>query len=147
MKVHLFHKRWKLVIGINFTGNCQRLQCIDITIGIAESACNDKCLPKYEIHLMRSQYNRLAHKISILNKLMGKQNRTKRGLANFVGDIFKTLFGTLSETYLKQIDSEFDKIYTDNKNIASVLTNHTKILNLILVSFSVNHKELFNQFF
>ena len=78
---------------------------------------------------------------------MGKQNRTKRGLANFVGDIFKTLFGTLSETYLKQIDSEFDKIYTDNKNIASVLTNHTKILNLILVSFSVNHKELFNQFF
>ena len=59
---------------------------------------------------------------------MGKQARTKRGLANFVGDIPKTLFGTLSETDLKQIESEFDKIYTETKNIASELTNHTKIL-------------------
>ena len=91
---------------------------------------------------MRSRYNRLAHKISILNKLMGEQTRTKRGLANFVGDISKTLFGTLSETDLKQIDSEFHKIYTDNKNFALVFTNHTKILQLILVSSSVNHKEL-----
>ena len=43
----------------------------------------------------------------------------KRGLANFIGDISKTLFGTLT-----------------------VLTNHTKILKLIPDSSSVNHNEL-----
>ena len=99
---------------------------------------------QYEIHLVRSRYNRLAHKINILNELLGKKTRTRRGLANFVGDISKTLFGTLSEADLKQINSKFDKIYTDNKKIASVLTNHTKILKLILDSSSVNHKELLN---
>ena len=65
-------------------------------------------------------------------------------MANFVGDISKTLFGTLSEADLEQINSKFDKIYTDNKKVASVLTNHTKILKLILDSSSVNHKELLN---
>ena len=30
----------------------------------------------------------------------------------------------------------------DNKNLATVLTNHTKILKLILDSSSVNHKKL-----
>ena len=143
-KVHLFHETWKLIIGINFTSNSQRLQSIDTTIGLIEAACNNKCSHQYEIHLVRSRYNRLTHKINILNQLLGKQTRTKRGLANFVGDISKTLFGTLSEADLEQINSEFDKIYMDNTKIASVLRNHTKILKLILDSSSVNHKELLN---
>ena len=45
---------------------------------------------------------------------------------------------------MKQIDAEFDKIYSDNKNIVTVLSNHTKILKLILDSSSVNHKDLLN---
>ena len=143
-KVHLFHETWKLIIGINFTSNSQRLQSIHTTIGLIEAACNNKCSHQYEIHLVRGRYNRLTHKINILNQLLGKQTRTKRGLANFVGDISKTLFGTLSETDLEQINSEFDKIYMDNTKIASVLRNHTKILKLILDSSSVNHKELLN---
>ena len=75
---------------------------------------------------------------------MGKQTRTKRGLANFIRDISKTLFGTLNENNLGQIDHEFNKICKDNKNVATVLSNHTKIPKLILDSLSVNHKELIN---
>ena len=41
-----------------------------------------------------------------------------------------------------QINAEFDKVYSDNKNIATVLSNQTKILKLILDSSSLNHKEL-----
>ena len=78
----------------------------------------------------------------ILGKLLGKNKRKKRGLANFIDDISKTLFGTLSEQDLNNINNEFDKIYMDNKNLAIVLTNHTKILKLILDSSPVNHKEL-----
>ena len=78
----------------------------------------------------------------ILGRLLGKNKRTKRGLANFIGDISKTLFGTLSKQDLDSINNEFDKICMDNKNLATVLTNHTKILKLIVDSSSVNHKEL-----
>ena len=97
------------------------------------------------MQLVRSRFNRLVQKYAILKKLLGKP-RVKRGLANFVGDISKTLFGTLTERGLDQIDKEFDKIYTDNNNMANVLSNHTRILKLILDLSSVNHKELlFNQ--
>ena len=66
-------------------------------------------------------------------------------MANFVGDISKTLFGTLNEGDLAQINSEFDNLYRDNKNIASILHNHTKILKLILNSSSKNHESLMLQ--
>ena len=66
-------------------------------------------------------------------------------MANFVGDISKTLFGTLHEGNLTQINNEFDNLYKDNENIASVLTNHTKILKLILDSSSTNHESLMLQ--
>ena len=45
---------------------------------------------------------------------------------------------------MSQINAEFDKVYSDNKNITTVLSNHTKILKRILDSSSVNHKELLN---
>ena len=63
-KVHLYHEAWKLVVEINFTSNDQRLTSIDSTIGLAETACNRKCSPQYEVHLVRNRYNRLIHKIS-----------------------------------------------------------------------------------
>ena len=66
-------------------------------------------------------------------------------MANFVGDISKTLFGTLHEGNLTQINNEFDNLYKDNENIASVLTNHTKILKLILDSSLTNHESLMLQ--
>ena len=78
-------------------------------------------------------------------KPLGKQQtRQRRALANFVGDISKTLFGTLNGNDLSQINAEFDKVYSGNKNIATVLSNHTKIFELILDSSSFNHKELLN---
>ena len=141
-KVHLFHETWNLIIGINFTSNQGRLASIDTTITLAESACNRKCTPQYELQLIRSRYNRLLHKNLILSKLLGKPTRQRRGLANFVGDISKTLFGTLTESDMASINNEFDKIYHDNKNVATVLSNHTKILKLILDSSSVNHRDL-----
>ena len=59
-----------------------------------------------------------------------------------MGDISKTLFGTLSDKELEQINNEFYKIYKDNKQLADVLTNHTKILKLILDSSSTDYKNL-----
>ena len=141
-KVYLYHETWDLIVGINFTSNQRRISAISNAIELAESACNSKCSPRDEVYLVGGRYNRLIRKNAILEKLLGKPKRTKRGLANFIGDISKTLFGTLSEKDLDNINHEFDKIYTDNKNLATILTNHTKILKLILDSSSVNYKEL-----
>ena len=125
-KIHLYHETWRLIVGINMTNNRERISAIDKTISIVEQACIKKCLPQYEIELIRKRYNRLISQNYILTKLLRKQ-RNKRGLANFVGDISKTLFGTLNEGDIAQINSQFDNLYRDNKNIASILTNHTKI--------------------
>ena len=143
-KIHLYRETWRLIVGTNMTNNRERISATDKTILISEQARIKKCLPQYEIELIRRRYNRLISRNYILTKLLGKQ-RNKRGLANFVGDISKTLFGTLNEGDLAQINSEFDNLYRDNKNIASILTNHTKILKLILDSFSTNHESLILQ--
>ena len=70
-QVHFYHETWKLVNGINFTSNDQRLTSIDTTIRSAETACNNECPPMYEIHLVRNRYNRLRYKNTILMKLLG----------------------------------------------------------------------------
>ena len=62
-KVHFYHETWKLVIGINFTANDQRLTSIDTNIRLAETARNNECPPMYEVRLARNQYNRLRYKI------------------------------------------------------------------------------------
>ena len=137
-KVHLFHNNWRLIIGINMTSN-ERLRTIDTTIQLTETACKRKCTPKDEVQLVRSRYDWLVLRNNIL-KLLGKQMQRKRGLANFVEDISKILFGTLSKTDLKDINTEFDHLYTDNKNLITVMTNHTEILKMLLDSSSTNHK-------
>ena len=70
-KVHLYHETCKLVIGINFTANDQRLTSIDTTIRLAETACNNECPPWYELRLARNRYNRLRYKNTILMKILG----------------------------------------------------------------------------
>ena len=48
----------------------------------------------------------------------------------------KTLFKKLSISDLIEIYNEFDKIYKDNKAVASILTNHTIIQRKVLDSSS-----------
>ena len=141
-KVYLFDDNWHLIIGINTTSNEQRLRTVDTTIQQTKTACNRECTPKDEVQLVRSMYDRLVLRNNILTKLLEKQVRSKRGLANFVGNISKPLFGTLSETDLKDINAEFDHLYMDNKNLSTVITNPTRILKMLLDFSSTNHKLL-----
>lgn len=51
----------------------------------------------------------MSTKNAILCKLIGKQ-RHERGLANFMGEISRTLFETFTESDLNHIDLEFNKL-------------------------------------
>lgn len=145
-KIQMYHDHWNLIIGINVTNTAGRLNNIKKAIQLAGQVCDYKCNEAHEIELMESRLKRLQNKEDILSKLLGKSNRPKRGLANFVGDISKTLFGTLNNNDLEYINNEFDKLYTDNKNIASALTNNTRILKLLLDTSTTDHKTLMDQF-
>ena len=59
-----------------------------------------------------------------------------------MGDISKTLFGTLNDNDLQYINHELDKLYMDNRNIAVALSNHTKILKMLLDTSSADYKGL-----
>ena len=51
---------------------------------------------------------------------MGK-TRFWQGLFKFVGDISETLFGTLSQADIDQINNEFDRTYEVNKKLTEVV--------------------------
>ena len=145
-KVHQYDETWTLVIGVNTTNTGRRLDCLRETLILADEACNGKCNEAREIKLVEARLKRLQAKESILNKLLGRSRRGRRGLINFVGNILKTLFGTLSERDLNQINDQFDKLYLDNRNIAAALRNHTRILKILLDSSSTNYGGLLNEF-
>ena len=112
---------------------------------LADQACNGKCNEAREMKLVEARLKRLQAKEKILSKLLGRSRSGRRGLINFIGRS-KTLFGTLSERDLNQINDEFDKLYLDNRNIAAALTNHTRMLKILLDSSSANYRGLLNEF-
>ena len=48
----------------------------------------------------------------------------------------------MSNSDLEAISNEFDQLYSDNKNLAMVMQNHTNILKLVLDSSSTDYKKL-----
>ena len=141
--IRQYHEEWTLIIGINVTHTYERMQAIEETISLAQQACGATCAFKREVWMILNRRNRLKTKESILQKLLGKQ-RTKRGLANFVGDISKTLFGTLNNADLEEINRQFDQVFTDNGNwpTQSATTRNTKLL---LDSSSYDYRALNGQ--
>ena len=68
-KVHLFHEKWKLVIGINLTSTEERVKTINKTMNLIKLACNKNCTPQFEIKIIELRYNRLVTKENILQNI------------------------------------------------------------------------------
>jgi len=49
-------------------------------------------------------------------------------LFDFIGEISKTLFGTLTDTDASYYNSELDKLYSDQKNVIQYVKNQTSII-------------------
>ena len=83
--------------------------------------------------------NDWIQRLEVQNLLLEKllvNNRKKRGLINAVGNAAKTLFGTLTESDLEYAISEIDKLYRDNKVIATSISNQMRIIKSSLNSAS-----------
>lgn len=59
-------------------------------------------------------------------------NRKRRGVFNFIGDISKTLFGTMSDEDAKYYDREIDLVHKDNQRNVELFKNQTQILKVVL---------------
>ncbi|XP_034194684.2 uncharacterized protein LOC117610939 [Osmia lignaria lignaria] len=58
--------------------------------------------------------------------------RIRRGVFNFIGDISKILFGTMSDEDAEYYNREIDLVHKDNKRNAELFRNQTQILKVVL---------------
>ncbi|KAK2575268.1 hypothetical protein KPH14_012847, partial [Odynerus spinipes] len=58
--------------------------------------------------------------------------RTRRGVFDFVGDVSKILFGTMSSADAEYYNKEIDLVHNDNKRNAELFKNQTQILKVVL---------------
>lgn len=131
----IYDEQWTLIIGINLTNTHERMYTINKLKDFLVQNCDSKCPVRSTVNNMVYRYNRLKTKEILLHNIMG-ETRFRRGLFNFVGDISKTLFGTLSQNDIDQVNHEFDQVYSDNKKVAEIVKNNTKIIKVILDSSS-----------
>lgn len=66
--------------------------------------------------------------------------RVKRGLINLVGNIQKTLFGTLDNTDAELYNKQIEKLQISNVNILRIIKKQTSILRTTENTFREGHK-------
>ncbi|XP_033217210.1 uncharacterized protein LOC117172981 [Belonocnema kinseyi] len=127
-KANSYHDSWKLLTQVNMTNTLQRANSIQRTLDLAIRECSDECLEGHDIRAVTGRFDRLKTKQGILHNLL-EIRRAKKGLANFVGDLFKTLFFcTLFDNDLTTRNREIDQLYDDNNGLAAALLYSIQIL-------------------
>lgn len=130
----LYHRTWKLIIGVDTSTIENRFQQILKAYEKASNLCPE-CQDKFELHSICNRINRIEDLKVTLDQILGFSG-TKRGILNIVGSISKTLFGTLDENDLTLINGELDDIYKNQKLMGQTIGNQTRILKTLLNSAS-----------
>lgn len=81
------------------------------------------------------------HKLINLHLKMATHTRIKRGLLNFIGDISKTLFGTLSDGDLTLINANMDKLFDSQNKMKTIIANQTALIKKIALSDGIKQIE------
>ena len=131
-QAQLYHDTWNIILGVGTNDIDDRLGSLQSAFAAASYQCDD-CLERFELNLIQSRTQRLDKQRGLLNQLLGKK-RNKRGFFNFIGDVSKTLFGTLSENDMNYINKELDKLFKDNTILSTGISNQTKVIKLLLNS-------------
>lgn len=142
-QVKLYHEQWKLVIGYDLLDLEANYNILRNTYVELNKRCffqidnrNLICSSKRRINQRIDQFKEIANDVENVLHLAGLQRsvRTKRGLFDFIGEISKTLFGTLDDTDATYYNEELDKLYADQKNVIQYVKNQTSIILKTLTS-------------
>jgi len=149
-KVKLYHEQWKIVIGFDLLNLEENYETLKNAYNDLYKRCFHRftypdadwtCSSKYRLARRLKRINEVVEDLENVQHLAGLQRktRTKRGLFDFIGEISKTLFGTLADTDASYYNSELDKLYSDQKNVIQYVKNQTSI---ILKTLSSNRKTI-----
>lgn len=145
-RIKIYHEQWKIVVGYELSDLEHNFVILKNTYEELYKKCFhtiDKrdwiCSSRKRINKRLQRFNEIASDLENVLHLAGFKNsiRTKRGLFDFVGEVSKTLFGTLSDTDATYYNNELDKLYSDQKKVIQYVRNQTSI---ILKTLSSNEK-------
>lgn len=93
-----------------------------------------QCDSENEILLTLRKVKTLRQETNKLQLLIAQERnaRRKRGTFNFIGDISKTLFGTLNNDDLELINKNIDILFNNQNQLKEIVTNETRLIKNIL---------------
>ncbi|XP_020298131.1 uncharacterized protein LOC109862475 [Pseudomyrmex gracilis] len=151
-KIKLYHKQWKIIIGYDLSDVESHFAELQGAYDqLAEKCINTvqnrswTCSSRLRIHKQRVELSEIESDLENVLYLAGvrtKKSRSKRELFDFVGEVSKTLFGTLDDTDAAYYNQELDKLYKNQRNLVQYVQNQTS---MIFKTFA-GDKELANEF-
>lgn len=150
-EIQLTIGEWKLVTHLSTEdfeyklGNLQQAisEAEKICAGVANISVPAACLR--DLPLIRRSIERTVQVISNIIEVASPKRKV-RGYINAVGDVLKTLFGTLSEDDRLHYDSLFQNLQKNNNLLKHALNDETTILNSTIQSISTTFNNFqFNQ--
>lgn len=145
-KIKLYHEQWKIVIGYQLGDLENNYHTLKDAYRELLYRCYHMfsgkdwiCSSKNRLYKREKQLDEISNDLENVLHLAGLRTtkKTKRGLFDFIGEVSKTLFGTLSDSDANYYNSELDKLYDDQKNVIQYVKNQTSI---ILKTLSSNEK-------
>lgn len=132
----MYHEQWKIVIGYDFLDLDVNRRILKQMYEQLSQTCSQNngtvwaCSSKYRINKRLGEIDKLADRVTDILHLAGirKEIRNKRGLFDFIGEISKTLFGTLSDNDATYYNKELDKLHADQKSIIQYVRNQTSFI-------------------
>lgn len=140
---------WKIVSYISLENYYKKFEQIENYTRETENICktdstlNSTC--HHFIVLVQESLNKLAVEKQLVPNLLGHY-RVKRGYFNFVGDVSKTLFGTLSAEDADHFESSINSLNKKTNAVTDLLHKQTSIVKSTLENMNatigqISHNE------
>lgn len=135
----IYNQEINIIIGVSLATVEDNVAVIkEITKDIWKQ-CGDQCKLNEDILVMEQRLHKLIN--LHLHLKMATHTRVKRGLLNFIGDISKTLFGTLSDGDLTLINANMDKLFDSQNKMKTIIANQTALIKKIALSDGIKQIE------
>ncbi|KAK2575266.1 hypothetical protein KPH14_012823 [Odynerus spinipes] len=134
-QLRLYTEQWKLISYLPLNGLME--QGTHIENGIKEVKELDNVgrhsRTIYQLEKSLQQAKKCRERLfSSVGYGSPEPRRTRRGVFDFVGDVSKILFGTMSSADAEYYNKEIDLVHNDNKHNAELFKNQTQILKVVL---------------
>lgn len=135
----IYNQEINVIIGDNLGTIEDDIAVIEETTNDIRTQCGEQCKLNDEILVMERRLHKLIN--LHLHLKMATHTRIKRGLLNFIGDISKTLFGTLSDGDLTLINANMDKLFDSQNKVKTIIANQTALIKKVALSSGIKQIE------